>query len=78
MDDEDSILPHKLQAALEHVLERRKELACDVADHPNGNLPSDPLYSRVRNITALILAEDAEFKNIKKNSPSCIFFFFTK
>uniref|UniRef100_A0A673JKF1 DENN domain-containing protein 2A-like n=1 Tax=Sinocyclocheilus rhinocerous TaxID=307959 RepID=A0A673JKF1_9TELE len=27
MDDEDSILPHKLQAALEHVLERRKELA---------------------------------------------------
>uniref|UniRef100_A0A8C1BYZ7 UDENN domain-containing protein n=1 Tax=Cyprinus carpio carpio TaxID=630221 RepID=A0A8C1BYZ7_CYPCA len=29
MDDEDSILPHKLQAALEHVLERRKELACD-------------------------------------------------
>ncbi|CAM4733792.1 unnamed protein product [Leuciscus chuanchicus] len=35
MDDEDSILPHKLQAALEHVLERRKELACDVADHPS-------------------------------------------
>ncbi|XP_052400030.1 DENN domain-containing protein 2A isoform X1 [Carassius gibelio] len=35
MDDEDSILPHKLQAALEHVLERRKDLACDVADHPN-------------------------------------------
>uniref|UniRef100_A0A672KJ12 DENN domain containing 2A n=1 Tax=Sinocyclocheilus grahami TaxID=75366 RepID=A0A672KJ12_SINGR len=27
MDDEDSVLPHKLQAALEHVLERRKELA---------------------------------------------------
>uniref|UniRef100_A0A8C2KSA9 DENN domain containing 2A n=1 Tax=Cyprinus carpio TaxID=7962 RepID=A0A8C2KSA9_CYPCA len=35
MDDEDSILPHKLQAALEHVLERRKELACDVADNPS-------------------------------------------
>ncbi|XP_052453688.1 DENN domain-containing protein 2A [Carassius gibelio] len=34
MDDEDSILPRKLQAALEHVLERRKELACDVADNP--------------------------------------------
>ncbi|TRY91468.1 hypothetical protein DNTS_027213 [Danionella cerebrum] len=33
MDDEDSILPHKLQASLEHVLERRKELACDSADH---------------------------------------------
>ncbi|KAJ8245644.1 hypothetical protein GJAV_G00272940 [Gymnothorax javanicus] len=29
MDDEDSILPHKLQAALGHVLERRRELACD-------------------------------------------------
>ncbi|XP_041111198.1 DENN domain-containing protein 2A [Polyodon spathula] len=29
MDDEDSILPHKLQAALEHVLEKRKELACE-------------------------------------------------
>uniref|UniRef100_A0A8C2GHE7 UDENN domain-containing protein n=1 Tax=Cyprinus carpio TaxID=7962 RepID=A0A8C2GHE7_CYPCA len=42
MDDEDSILPHKLQAALEHVLERRKELACDVADHTNepGSLSS--------------------------------------
>ncbi|KAG9337322.1 hypothetical protein JZ751_028890, partial [Albula glossodonta] len=36
MDDEDSILPHKLQAALEHVLERRKELASD-----RGELPSD-------------------------------------
>ncbi|XP_057186145.1 DENN domain-containing protein 2A isoform X1 [Triplophysa rosa] len=35
MDDEDSILPHKLQAALEHVLEQRKELAWDVADPPN-------------------------------------------
>lgn len=33
MDDEDSILPHKLQAALEHVLERRKEFACDLADN---------------------------------------------
>ncbi|XP_018602927.2 DENN domain-containing protein 2A-like isoform X3 [Scleropages formosus] len=32
LDDEDSILPHKLQAALEHVLERRKELACDRAE----------------------------------------------
>ncbi|XP_051545939.1 DENN domain-containing protein 2A-like isoform X2 [Myxocyprinus asiaticus] len=35
MDDEDSILPHKLQAALEHVLERRKELVHDVADNPS-------------------------------------------
>lgn len=35
MDDEDSILPHKLQAALEHVLERRRELACDRGDLPN-------------------------------------------
>ncbi|KAJ8380467.1 hypothetical protein SKAU_G00012450 [Synaphobranchus kaupii] len=36
MDDEDSILPHKLQAALEHILERRKELACE-----RGELSSD-------------------------------------
>lgn len=35
MDDEDSILPHKLQAALEHVLERRKEFASDLADNPS-------------------------------------------
>lgn len=34
MDDEDSILPHKLQTALEYVLEKRKELACDRADLP--------------------------------------------
>ncbi|XP_077373513.1 DENN domain-containing protein 2A [Festucalex cinctus] len=32
MDDEDSILPHKLQAALEHVLEKRRELASDKGD----------------------------------------------
>lgn len=37
MDDEDSILPHKLQAALEHVLDKRKELACDKGDLSNGN-----------------------------------------
>nr|XP_061825364.1 DENN domain-containing protein 2A-like isoform X4 [Nerophis lumbriciformis] len=36
LDDEDSILPHKLQAALEHVLEKRRELACE-----KGELPSD-------------------------------------
>ncbi|XP_062403430.1 DENN domain-containing protein 2A [Sardina pilchardus] len=35
LDDEESILPHKLQAALEHVLEKRKELACDKGDLPN-------------------------------------------
>uniref|UniRef100_H3AEH9 DENN domain containing 2A n=1 Tax=Latimeria chalumnae TaxID=7897 RepID=H3AEH9_LATCH len=29
MEDEDTILPRKLQAALEHVLEQRNELACD-------------------------------------------------
>lgn len=37
LDDEDSILPHKLQAALEHVLDKRKELACDKGDLPNGS-----------------------------------------
>uniref|UniRef100_A0AAZ3Q3Y1 UDENN domain-containing protein n=1 Tax=Oncorhynchus tshawytscha TaxID=74940 RepID=A0AAZ3Q3Y1_ONCTS len=30
LDDEDSILPHKLQAALEHVLDKRKELASEM------------------------------------------------
>ncbi|XP_053740594.1 DENN domain-containing protein 2A [Synchiropus splendidus] len=35
LDDEDSILPHKLQAALEHVLDKRKELACDRAELPH-------------------------------------------
>uniref|UniRef100_A0A8D0CK00 DENN domain-containing protein 2A-like n=1 Tax=Scleropages formosus TaxID=113540 RepID=A0A8D0CK00_SCLFO len=39
LDDEDSILPHKLQAALEHVLERRKELACDRAELLGGEEP---------------------------------------
>lgn len=57
MDDEDSILPHKLQAALEHVLERRKELACDVADNPSGTFLSDLLYSGVRKITKSSISE---------------------
>ncbi|KAK7891411.1 hypothetical protein WMY93_023374 [Mugilogobius chulae] len=35
LDDEDSILPHKLQAALEHVLDKRKDLACDKGDLSN-------------------------------------------
>uniref|UniRef100_A0A4W5KDM5 DENN domain containing 2A n=1 Tax=Hucho hucho TaxID=62062 RepID=A0A4W5KDM5_9TELE len=30
LDDEDSILPHKLQAALEHVLDQRTELASEM------------------------------------------------
>ncbi|XP_052575006.1 LOW QUALITY PROTEIN: DENN domain-containing protein 2A [Peromyscus californicus insignis] len=29
MEDEDSILPRKLQVALEHILEQRNDLACD-------------------------------------------------
>lgn len=37
LDDEDSILPHKLQGALEHVLDKRKELACDKGDLPYGS-----------------------------------------
>lgn len=43
LDDEDSILPHKLQAALEHVLDRRKELACEKGDIPSGE-PVHALY----------------------------------
>lgn len=44
LDDEDSILPHKLQAALEHVLDRRKELAlaCEKGDIPSGE--SDTVF----------------------------------
>lgn len=38
MDDEDSILPHKLQTALEYVLEKRKELASDRGDLSTGTL----------------------------------------
>lgn len=37
LDDEDSILPHKLQAALEHVLDKRRDLACEKGDLPNGD-----------------------------------------
>ncbi|TNN75966.1 Suppression of tumorigenicity 5 protein [Liparis tanakae] len=37
LDDEDSILPHKLQAALEHVLDKRKELASEKGDLPNDS-----------------------------------------
>ncbi|KAI3366435.1 hypothetical protein L3Q82_000579 [Scortum barcoo] len=37
LDDEDSILPSKLQSALENVLERRRELASD----RGGDTPSD-------------------------------------
>ncbi|XP_077453198.1 DENN domain-containing protein 2A [Stigmatopora argus] len=37
MDDEDSILPHKLQAALEHVLDKRRELASDKGDLLNDS-----------------------------------------
>ncbi|KAJ8382791.1 hypothetical protein SKAU_G00035690 [Synaphobranchus kaupii] len=34
VDDEDSILPHKLQSALEQVLERRRQLACETGEGP--------------------------------------------
>ncbi|XP_038136345.1 DENN domain-containing protein 2A isoform X2 [Cyprinodon tularosa] len=37
LDDEDSILPHKLQAALEQVLEKRRELACEKGDLPDDS-----------------------------------------
>ncbi|XP_034031936.1 DENN domain-containing protein 2A [Thalassophryne amazonica] len=37
LDDEDSILPHKLQTALEQVLDKRRDLACDKADLPNDS-----------------------------------------
>ncbi|XP_028426358.1 DENN domain-containing protein 2A isoform X2 [Perca flavescens] len=37
LDDEDSILPSKLQSALENVLERRRELANDRGDTPGDS-----------------------------------------
>ncbi|XP_065537232.1 DENN domain-containing protein 2A isoform X3 [Lathamus discolor] len=44
MDDEDSILPRKLQAALEHILEQRNELASDKEEGPvNGKQETSPL-----------------------------------
>lgn len=49
LDDEDSILPHKLQAALEHVLDRRKELACEKGDIPSGE-SAHALYFFLQNI----------------------------
>ncbi|XP_062849206.1 DENN domain-containing protein 2A [Trichomycterus rosablanca] len=45
MDDEDSILPHKLQTALEYVLEKRKELACDRGDYPNEHFSLSAVVS---------------------------------
>ncbi|XP_062445788.1 DENN domain-containing protein 2A isoform X1 [Rhea pennata] len=44
MEDEDSILPRKLQAALEHILEQRNELASDKEEGSvNGKQESSPL-----------------------------------
>ncbi|XP_061494772.1 DENN domain-containing protein 2A [Rhineura floridana] len=44
MEDEDSILPRKLQGALEHILEQRNELANDKEEGiPNGKQESSPL-----------------------------------
>ncbi|KFP01727.1 DENN domain-containing protein 2A, partial [Calypte anna] len=44
MEDEDSILPRKLQAALEHILEQRNELASDKEEGPvNGKQETNPL-----------------------------------
>ncbi|KAG5845154.1 hypothetical protein ANANG_G00135820 [Anguilla anguilla] len=37
VDDEDSILPHKLQSALEQVLERRRQLACEAGEGPGDS-----------------------------------------
>ncbi|XP_077195965.1 DENN domain-containing protein 2A isoform X2 [Paroedura picta] len=44
MEDEDSILPRKLQGALEHILEQRNELASDHEEGPlNSKQESSPL-----------------------------------
>ncbi|KAM6435918.1 DENN domain-containing protein 2A isoform 2-T2 [Liasis olivaceus] len=44
MEDEDSILPRKLQGALEHILEQRNELASDKEEVTlNGKQESSPL-----------------------------------
>ncbi|XP_066218979.1 DENN domain-containing protein 2A isoform X1 [Saccopteryx leptura] len=43
MDDEDSILPRKLQVALEHILEQRNDLASDQDEGPPDGTESSPL-----------------------------------
>ncbi|KAM5170865.1 DENN domain-containing protein 2A isoform 1-T1 [Mantella aurantiaca] len=43
MDDEESILPRKLQAALEQILEQRNELAADIDTAANGQQDSSAL-----------------------------------
>ncbi|XP_018426003.1 PREDICTED: DENN domain-containing protein 2A isoform X2 [Nanorana parkeri] len=43
MDDEESILPRKLQAALEQILEQRNELASDIDISANGQQDSNAL-----------------------------------
>ncbi|XP_064011566.1 DENN domain-containing protein 2A isoform X1 [Pogoniulus pusillus] len=44
MEDEDSILPRKLQTALEHILEQRNELASGTEEGPvSGKQESSPL-----------------------------------
>uniref|UniRef100_A0A673BDL6 UDENN domain-containing protein n=1 Tax=Sphaeramia orbicularis TaxID=375764 RepID=A0A673BDL6_9TELE len=48
LDDEDSILPHKLQAALEHVLDKRRELA-SISDMYN-----DSRYSNSSSLSTVV------------------------
>ncbi|XP_077325400.1 DENN domain-containing protein 2A [Lithobates pipiens] len=43
MDDEDSILPRKLQAALEQILEQRNELASEIETSAHGQQDSSAL-----------------------------------
>lgn len=43
MEDEDSILPRKLQAALEQILEQRNELASEIDTSANGQQDSSAL-----------------------------------
>ncbi|XP_061577089.1 DENN domain-containing protein 2A [Cololabis saira] len=45
LDDEDSILPHKLQAALEHVLDKRRELASEKGDLPDDSISLSTVVS---------------------------------
>ncbi|KAM8815528.1 DENN domain-containing protein 2A [Rhynchonycteris naso] len=48
MDDEDSILPRKLQVALEHILEQRNDLASDQDEGP----PDGPEFSPLNEVVS--------------------------
>ncbi|XP_049749384.1 DENN domain-containing protein 2A isoform X2 [Elephas maximus indicus] len=66
MDDEDSILPRKLQAALEHVLEQRNELA---SEHEEGPPDSRPGRSKLSGYQTHLAAAPSAGRSKLRGSP---------